>query len=135
MQAINTNPIKYVPLMALQPKEPLRMILEKDELLKMFPHDLAPYWVDKICTYYNEPERYYHNWFHINRLLSEYKIYLEKTNSVLNHVLLYSIWFHDIVYNPKGAKGHNETESNYEFIKWVNEPNHEGFTKLRKKHV
>jgi predicted metal-dependent HD superfamily phosphohydrolase len=47
-------------------------------------------------NYFNEPQRHYHNMFHISRLLKE--------NKNLSDMMLLSIWFHDIIYDPKSKE-------------------------------
>ena len=61
---------------------------------------------------YLEEDRHYHNSFHILKLIEETKNYLENDMKMSfddRIVLFFSIWFHDIIYNPKSSvKGQNE---------------------------
>ena len=59
-----------------------------------------------IYSLYCEEQRYYHNLYHIGKLVEEYES-LETKNE---HLVL-AIWFHDIVYDPKATGGKNEMES------------------------
>lgn len=58
-----------------------------------------------ILDNYDEPHRFYHNWNHIDYILSE----LDKRELLDNNVLFLAAIFHDIIYNPKNKK--NEEDS------------------------
>jgi predicted metal-dependent HD superfamily phosphohydrolase len=66
---------------------------------------------NEICRFviekYSEKHRAYHNLSHIKALLSQAEIYKEKFEDFESIQL--SIWFHDVIYNPK--KFDNESES------------------------
>ena len=73
-------------------------------------------WKQKIVDLFNEDQRYYHNYFHIKRLLAEYSTY----QPIADPVIEQAIWFHDIIYQPQSKKGDNETQSNELYIEWHN---------------
>lgn len=61
----------------------------------------------EIETHYAEPVRHYHTLTHLEHLLAE----LEKVKTSIKHwnCLLFSLFYHDVIYNP--AKQDNEEES------------------------
>ena len=53
---------------------------------------------------YAEPQRFYHNLFHIERLLQEYSTTIASQlegDKQEQLIIILSIWFHDLVYDPK----------------------------------
>jgi predicted metal-dependent HD superfamily phosphohydrolase len=90
-------------------------------LLEAFSSDNEK--VSKICEFiflkYSEKHRVYHNLSHINALLSQAEIYKEKIAAFENIQL--SIWFHDIIYNPK--RFDNESESTKIAAEYLSELN------------
>ncbi|KAN0003723.1 hypothetical protein ACTFIZ_009882 [Dictyostelium cf. discoideum] len=69
-------------------------------------------WWNIINERYNEKQRFYHNLTHINELLN----LEEQFNSKLkkSEVIQWSIWFHDIIYDP--SKSDNEEQTAKLFI-------------------
>lgn len=73
-----------------------------------------------INSKYNESHRFYHNLDHIELMLDEYERYSYSENLMKDYdkiCTLFSIWFHDIIYNP--SKTNNEKESVNEFKKFL----------------
>ena len=71
-----------------------------------FKNHLSEDWLAKFKECYAEPQRFYHNMFHIGRLLE-----LAGDEELVDEETLYAIWFHDIIYQPKAEKTKNELES------------------------
>jgi len=83
----------------------------KPRWLELFPHqvDIAETYWTKFDSLYRENQRHYHNFFHMRKL---YLFFDEVAFPILNREMpndklkasvdtfLYSLWFHDIVYDP-----------------------------------
>jgi len=78
---------------------------------------------EEIEKHYNVSKRFYHNLFHIQNLLENFDKIHEKPKNA--DTLLFSIWYHDIIYNP--LRKDNEEKSailagkelkkiNYDFV-------------------
>jgi pantetheine-phosphate adenylyltransferase len=66
---------------------------------------LSKFNVDIDCLdRYDEPHRFYHNWNHI-----EYMLSLAQKSNILTNELFLAILFHDIIYDPKSSD--NEEKS------------------------
>ena len=52
---------------------------------------------------YREPQRHYHNFFHLRKLYDFYdsSVGLGQIEEAPDrHTFLYSLWFHDVIYDP-----------------------------------
>lgn len=65
----------------------------------------------QLITLYNQPDRHYHNFSHINHCLGEFEKYKDSRPSsiFIEKEIEYAIWFHDVIYNPHSSK--NELNS------------------------
>lgn len=62
---------------------------------------------EELCKAYTEKQRHYHTLDHIASMIHEIKEC--KDPSINKNMLLFAVWFHDIIYNPK--KHDNEQQS------------------------
>lgn len=71
-----------------------------------------PKWFHKIRVAYLESHRYYHSLSHIYSLLKELEEYLKKnTLSITDfHTIVYAIFFHDIIYDPKSDRNEEDSD-------------------------
>ena len=76
---------------------------------------LSEKWGKIFDTRYSESQRFYHNMFHIQKLIEEHADYCTRmdTSENANLVILMSIWFHDLIYDPQSKS--NEVDSEIEF--------------------
>ena len=77
--------------------------------MEMCPPTVAERYWDVMDQRYREGQRYYHNFFHMRRL---YKFFDEHVAAIfiqeapkeavrdVTETFLYSLWFHDIIYDP-----------------------------------
>ena len=67
-----------------------------------------------LTTLLTQPHRHYHNINHVNDCLTEFYTY-EAAAANLTYgeadALIYSIWYHDSIYNPYAPAGYNEKQS------------------------
>jgi predicted metal-dependent HD superfamily phosphohydrolase len=72
-------------------------------------------WWKLLVAYFGEEQRYYHTFEHLHELL----LLTGKHKHLISNypVMLLSIFFHDIVYNPQSS--HNEDDSNDVFLQFV----------------
>lgn len=75
-------------------------------------------WLDIILTKHSESHRYYHNTSHLVALLKNMSD-LPMQNSLTTAALKYSVFFHDIIYDPKSKN--NELDSKNLFIEFTKE--------------
>lgn len=68
---------------------------------------------DRIKKMYDEPHRFYHNWDHIESMVSD----LLMTGENPDFAIVLAIIFHDIVYDPRVKDGGNERASVDVFLK------------------
>jgi len=74
---------------------------------------------DRIESFYKSSDRYYHNLDHIGYMLSKAVKFKKVVNDY--NSILFAIWFHDVIYDPK--KSDNEEMSSEfaeEFLKKIN---------------
>ena len=74
---------------------------------------------------YEEPTRHYHTLTHVRALMSFYLAHSSRDRITDIQFGLFSI-FHDIVYDPKAAKGDNEKQSEALFQQFVKESKSQG---------
>ncbi|CDW71990.1 UNKNOWN [Stylonychia lemnae] len=84
-------------------------------------------WWNKFTQLYHEPQRFYHNLYHLNKLYDFYELNILQSNPELlksdsdHSTFLLSLWFHDAIYDPKQKD--NEEQSAALFNQYVNEIN------------
>ena len=80
-----------------------------DDLLSPYPSDksVKDNSFQKLIEKYSEQGRFYHNLSHIKSLLNLLESFHGKIQNP--HAIIFSIWFHDVVYNPE--RNDNEEES------------------------
>ena len=74
-------------------------------------------WGNIIGSKYGEAHRFYHTLDHISRMLELLKQHNITPNCAKYQILILSIFFHDIIYDPKSKS--NELDSMQEFEKFV----------------
>lgn len=75
-------------------------------------------WLDIILTKHSEPHRFYHNTSHLSALLKNMND-LPPQNSLTMAALKFSVFFHDIIYNPQSKT--NELDSKNLFTDFTRE--------------
>jgi predicted metal-dependent HD superfamily phosphohydrolase/phosphopantetheine adenylyltransferase len=78
--------------------------------------ELTWIWWSILSNSYSRSGRYYHNLSHISTLL-----YHTKRLSKDSPLLLLSIWFHDLVYDPRASHASNEAQSKEMLLTFVKE--------------
>jgi len=84
----------------------------KDEWMQLIAkftdnEDLIQHSWDQLEQYYTDKNRAYHNLTHINNMLREADKFSDKVAD--REVMMFAIWFHDIIYDPMSKE--NELES------------------------
>lgn len=68
--------------------------------------DLVWSWIESA---YNEENRFYHNFNHIEQCLKEFDLFSHLREDRFKLIIEFAIWFHDIIYNTKSNT--NELDS------------------------
>ena len=74
-------------------------------------------WFNKILSLYSEPHRYYHNTTHLQNLFKNLELIIK--DSTDESILIYSIFFHDLIYNPQSKT--NEENSAALWVEFAKE--------------
>eukprot|EP01126_Amoeba_proteus_P000126 TRINITY_DN10053_c0_g1_i1.p1 TRINITY_DN10053_c0_g1~~TRINITY_DN10053_c0_g1_i1.p1 ORF type:complete len:219 (-),score=37.07 TRINITY_DN10053_c0_g1_i1:37-693(-) len=79
--------------------------------------DTCSKWFSRLCTHYNEIQRYYHTLHHVHELLELRDSW--RSRIVCSSVVDLSIWFHDAIYQP--TRNDNEDQSAKLFVEFSKE--------------
>jgi len=72
------------------------------------PKDVTEQWWKYVQTRYTESQRAYHTLEHLREMFGYFDHDKAKLRSP--HLVAFSIFFHDIIYNPKNGAPRNEEE-------------------------